>query len=416
MKYSKRVGVAAAAVGLGVLSACSSGGGSASGQGGDSKTAKVFLDLSTSGNNWQDEAANLAEAVAKSPTYKSKVSFTKQISGTHVQDQISDIQSMIASGAKLIVLYPVSPTALDPVITQGCKQGVIFVAYDSTVHAPCAYNVAYITGARPGTNDAFFGAQTARALVKMLDGHGNIFMNRGVAGTSTDDVHAETAKAVFKKHPGIHIKDTYYSNWNSSLSQQNTAKALAAHPNVDGIWSEDGEAGVIKALKAKGMKIPVTGESSNYTVEQLSKGWPGVASGSPVAQGGIAMKVGLHLLFNGTKGIPKNIEVPLPWTTTKSAKPCPGSKVVNGCNFFPKQPSLFVTLFSEPKLLPESNIAAAKTGKPFPKVDPLPADMKKFAQPESRRIYTRGKCDDGYKEGIVKSGQSPAGLKGCVKE
>src|SRR3954471_8206574 len=111
----------------------------------DAGRDKIFLDLSYSGNNWQDEAANLALSVANSPAYAGKYVVRKQISGTDIQKQISDLQSMIAAKAKLVVLYPLSPTALSPTIRQGCERGVTFIAYDSTVREPCAYNVAFIT-------------------------------------------------------------------------------------------------------------------------------------------------------------------------------------------------------------------------------------------------------------------------------
>ena len=78
----------------------------------DAGRDKIFLDLSYSGNNWQDEAANLALSVANSPEYAGKYVVKKQISGTDIQKQISDLQSMIAAKAKLVVLYPLSPTAL----------------------------------------------------------------------------------------------------------------------------------------------------------------------------------------------------------------------------------------------------------------------------------------------------------------
>lgn len=404
----------AAAVGatvIGLAAAC--GGGTQ--QAADGKQ-KIYLNLSYSGNNWQDEAANLAMSIAKAPENAEKYDVVKQISGTDVQKQISDLQSMIASGAKLIVSYPISPTALDSVVKQGCQRGVTFVFYDSTVNADCAYNVAFITGARVDDPEkAFFGAQTAQALVDLLDEKGKIFMNRGVPGTSTDTVHYDTAKAVFDRYPGIKVVSEYYGKWDSSVSQQETAKALAAHPDVDGIWSQDGEAGVLKALEAAGKRIPVTGENSNYFRQRLSEGWPGVSSGSPPAQAGVAMKVGLKILEDGPDSVPHDIEMPLPWVTTETAKACEGSEFVDGCNFFPQADDTFVTEVFQKDLLPESSLDSAKSGTPAAEVQPLP-DMSKFAQPEMRRIYTRGTCDEGWTEGSVTSGQEPAGLRGCIKE
>lgn len=382
----------------------------------DAGRDKIFLDLSYSGNNWQDEAANLALAVANSPEYAGKYVVKKQISGTDIAKQISDLQSMIAARAKLVVLYPLSPTALSPTIRQGCERGVTFVVYDSTVREPCAYNVAFITGAK--TDDpraAFFGAQTAEALVGLLGGKGKIFMNRGVAGTSTDQVHYDTAKAVFDRSPGITVVSEYYGKWDSAVSQQETAKALAAHPDVDGIWSQDGEVGVVKALQAAGKRIPVTGENGNYFRKMLSQGWPGVSSGSPPAQAGVAMRIGLRVLAEGPDSVPHNIEMPLPWVTTDTAKPCPGNEFVGGCNFFPNESDTLVTEIFQRDLLPQSSLAAAKTGQPMQGLAPL-GDVSAFAQPEWRRIYTRGRCDSGWKEGDVTGVQEPAGLPGCVQE
>jgi ribose transport system substrate-binding protein len=382
----------------------------------DAGRDKIFLDLSYSGNNWQDEAANLALAVANSPEYAGKYVVKKQISGTDIQKQISDLQSMIAAKAKLVVLYPLSPTALNPTIRQGCERGVTFVVYDSTVREPCAYNVAFITGAKTDDpRDAFFGAQTAEALAQLLGGKGKIFMNRGVAGTSTDQVHYETAKSVFARYPGINVVSEYYGKWDSAVSQQETAKALAAHPDVNGIWSQDGEVGVVKALQAVGKKIPVTGENGNYFRKMLSQGWPGVSSGSPPAQAGVAMRVGLRVLADGPDSVPHNVEMPLPWVTTDTAKPCPGNEFVDGCNFFPNESDTFVTEIFQRDLLPQSSLAAAKTGQPMAGLTPL-GDISAFAQPEWRRVYTRGKCDSGWREGDVTGVQNPAGLPGCVED
>jgi ribose transport system substrate-binding protein len=384
--------------------------------GADGAKEKIYINLSYSGNNWQDEGANLAMAVAQAPEVAAKYDVQKVISGSDPQKQISDLQSMIASGAKLIVLYPISPTALNPVIQQGCDAGVTFVAYDGTVEAPCAWNISYITGARTENPEkAFFGAQTAQALVDLLGGTGEVMMNRGVAGTSTDTVHYDTAMSVFNEYPGIEVVNEFYGNWDSSVSQQETAKALAAHPGVDGIWSQAGEDGVIKALEAAGMEIPVTGENSNYLREKLSAGWPGVSSGSAPAQGGVAVKLGLKILADGADSVPKDIEMPLPWVTTETAKVCPDAEFVDGCNFFSQADDSFVTEIFEKNVLPESSYTAATTGAPVSALQALPS-MDTLVQPESRRIYTRGVCDAGWTPGPVEEGQVPAGLPGCVKE
>ena len=68
----------------------------------EAENYKVFLDLSYSGNVWQTAAANGIKALAGTPPYDKTVEFKTVISGTDVQRQISDLQSMIAAGANAI--------------------------------------------------------------------------------------------------------------------------------------------------------------------------------------------------------------------------------------------------------------------------------------------------------------------------
>jgi ribose transport system substrate-binding protein len=221
------------------------------------KKLKIYLSLSYSGNAWQSEAANIVKALAATPPYDKMVELKEVISGTDVQAQISAYESMISDGAAGVISFPVSPTGLNRTIHRGCEKGTLFFMYDATVTEPCAYNVSYIT--------AGFGENSAQALVNALNGKGKIFLSRGVPGNSVDKRHTDGAMSVFKRYPGIQIVAEYYGMWSDQTTQEETAKALAAHPDVDGIWAQAGEDGAIKALLATGRQklIPVTGENSN---------------------------------------------------------------------------------------------------------------------------------------------------------
>src|SRR5690625_419179 len=137
---------------------------------------KVFLNLSYSGNVWQAAAANGVKALAATPPYDERVELKTIISGTDVQRQIADIESMIADGADIILMYPLSGTALNRVIRRGCDQGILMVAYDSPVTDECALNV--------DTMSTRFGANAAQWRSNELEGKGQVIMNRGVAGTT----------------------------------------------------------------------------------------------------------------------------------------------------------------------------------------------------------------------------------------
>ncbi|TAN18892.1 MAG: sugar ABC transporter substrate-binding protein, partial [Rhizobiaceae bacterium] len=299
-------------------------------------TYKVFLNMSYSGNTWQASAANGIKALAATPPYDKQVQFKTIISGTDVQKQISDLQSMIAAGANAILLYPLSPTALNRTIKQACDQGVLVFTYDSTVTAPCAYNVSNIT--------ARYGANTAQWMVNQMGGKGELIFNHGVAGTTVTKTYDEQAYGVFKKYPGIKIVGDFYGNWNDATSQEEVTKILAAHPNADAIWTVDGTYGSLQAVinSRPNRLVVIAGQSNNgYRLDMAdpamqAKGLKGVSSSAGPAVGGYAFKLMMEVLTGKKKLTAHNIEYPLPWVEPQDVKICKGDSFVDGCNTFPK--------------------------------------------------------------------------------
>ncbi|MBV5324652.1 MAG: substrate-binding domain-containing protein, partial [Rhodospirillaceae bacterium] len=74
---------------------------------------KIFLSMSYIGNDWQAEAANMIKAMAASSTYRDKVDLQVQVAGPNAQRQIQQINAMVQAGAQAIIVYPISPTALN---------------------------------------------------------------------------------------------------------------------------------------------------------------------------------------------------------------------------------------------------------------------------------------------------------------
>lgn len=329
---------------------------------------KVYLDMSYSGNTWQAAAANGIKALAATPPYNKTVDFKTVISGTDVQHQISDLQSMIASGANAILLYPLSPTALNRVIKQACEKGVVVFAYDSTVTEPCAYNVSNIT--------ARYGANSAQWIVNQLGGKGELIFNHGVAGTTVTTTYDHEAYGVFKKYPGIKIVGDFYGNWNDATSQEGVAKILAAHPNVDAIWTVDGTYGSLQAVlnNRPDRLVVIAGQSNNgYRLDMANpalqaKGLKGLSSSAGPAVGGYAFKLMMEVVTGKKKLTGSNIEYPLPWVVPQTVKVCKGDRFVNGCNTFPadKVPPLFIDTALNGELLPELSLGSVQHGTPTP--------------------------------------------------
>lgn len=325
---------------------------------------KVFLDMSYTGNIWQAAAANGIKALAATPPYDKQVAFKTVISGTDVQHQISDLQSMIDAGANAILIYPLSPTALNRVIRQGCEKHVLMFTYDATVTEPCAYNVSNIT--------ARYGANSAQWMVNQLGGKGELVFNHGVAGTALTKTYDQQAYHVFGRYPGIKIVGDFYGNWNDGTSQEEVSKLLAAHPQIDGIWTVDGTYGSLQAVvkNRPDRLVVIAGQSNNgYRLEMAdpalqAKGLKGLSSSAGPAVGGYAFKVMMEVMTNRQKPASHNIEYPLPWVEPQEVKLCTGDLFADGCNVFPdgKVPPLFIDTSLNGTLLPELSLAAVQDG------------------------------------------------------
>ena len=376
----------------------------------------VYMSSLNIGNAWQEEAVNLGAAVAQMAPYSDCVELRVERTEPDTNAQISQLQTQTANGADAIVTFALSPTAVNQPIADACSQGVTVVIYDATVTEPCAYNVSYITAVPEGSDKPFMGYNAMRALLNLMGNKGDIFVSHGVAGTSVDNVHYYSALAALAElSPNTKILTEYEGKWDSAQQQKETTKALASFPNVAGIFCGYGESGCVKALKAAGKTIPVSGETSQYFREQLKDGWPGVSIGSPPAQGGIAMKVALAVLQYGPDaGVPHDIEVPFKVVTAENVKVCEGDTYTDGCNVFApgtvgdeNTADIFNTM------LPESSLTAAKTGKPSEGMTATPFtvdELKGYEQDASRRYITRETCPEGWTKGEI----LPQ-LVGCVQ-
>ena len=247
------IATAAASVGLGLT-----------GQPQDAAAAeklKIFLSMSYIGNDWQAEAANMVKAMAAHKDFADKVDLQVQVAGPNAQRQIQQINAMVQAGAKAIVVYPISPTALNGVVKSACDKGVIIIAYDSEITEPCAYNVSI--------DQEEAGRVTAEWLVKKLNGKGNIVVVTGVPGTSVDTLRTKAAKEVFSKSPGIKIVSEAVGMWSQAVARTELSKILATHnwDQVDGLWMQVGcytaNTMQVEAGKKENELKPCAGEGSN---------------------------------------------------------------------------------------------------------------------------------------------------------
>lgn len=363
---------AAAAIGLGALATAPA----AQAQG----KYKIYLSMSYIGNDWQAEAANMVKAMAQSKELASKVDLRVQVAGANAQRQIQQINAMVQAGAQAIVVYPISPTALNQVVKNACAKGVKIFAYDAEITEPCAYNVHI--------DQKEAGRVTAEWLAKKLNGKGNIVFVTGVPGTSVDTLRTQAAKEVFAKYPGIKIIGQAVGMWSQAVARTELSKILATHhwDEINGLWMQVGcytaNAMQLEAGRKPDQLIPCAGEGSNGGRIQMLPastkvegahspyaplGAPRISYASPPYSGALALKLAVEALEG--KKVAKTTILPLPIVTNATVKLCQtGSwaEMKAGCNaFMPAlvtNPGWFASIYSAQT--PEVGLDAALVGQP----------------------------------------------------
>ncbi|MDZ5696522.1 sugar ABC transporter substrate-binding protein [Chelativorans sp. M5D2P16] len=341
---------------------------------------KIFLSMSYIGNDWQAEAANMIKAMAAHPNYADRVDLQVQVAGPNAQRQIQQINAMVQAGADAILVFPISPTALNQVVKNACDKGVKVFAYDGEITEPCAYNITI--------DQEEAGRVTAKWLVDELGGEGNIIAVTGVPGTSVDEQRTRAAKEVFAEHPGINIVGEAVGMWSQAVARTELSKILSTRnwDEIDGLWMQVGcftaNAMQLEAGRAPEDLLPCAGEGSNggriqmlppdTEVEGASMpyaplGAPRISYASPPYSGALALKLAVAALEG--EDVPKRTTLPLPVVTNETIELCEeGSweEMKEGCNAFKpalvSNPGWFASIFSGET--PEIGLNAALVGQP----------------------------------------------------
>ena len=266
---------------------------------------RIYLSMSYVGNDWQAQAQQMISAMAK--YYSDEVDLRVQVAGPVAERQIQQINSMVQAGAKAIIVYPISPTALNGAIKNACNKGVVVFAYDSEVTEACAYNVH--------TDQYKSATITAQWVADALHGKGNILFVTGVPGTTVDTGRNAGARDVFKKYPDIKVVAETNGMWSQAVIRKNFTEIMATHKwsEIDGIWGQGGCL-VGWAMQVEGGEksrfVPCGSEGTNgMRVMMLPKGAvessdptyaplgaPGISLENPPESGALALKLALKVL------------------------------------------------------------------------------------------------------------------------
>ena len=289
----------------------------------------IGLSNSYIGNVWRTQMIQMAQAFVQHDDVAADISdFQVNSSGTDDAAQIAAIEDMISNGAQAIVVNANSTGGQVQVLEQARADGIVVVAFDNIIESD---QVALVN-----EDQVEMGKRWADFLVEETGGQGKILMINGVAGTSVDTDRRNGAYDVWKANPGISYIEVV-GEWDPGKAQAATATALAANPDIAGVWCQGGTNGAVQAFLDAGVPlVPFGGEAENGFRKQMLQykdQFNALSIGQSPALVCVAIRVAIALLKG--QAVPSFVAMPLPLATT--------AELVPGVNVFPDVEDNFFT-------------------------------------------------------------------------
>ncbi len=241
-----------------------------------SKGYKVAISNSFITHSWRTQMINnLQKRMALYEGLGLVSEWQIQHAGPDVDLQRSHIQNFINSDVDILIIDPVSLTALNPVIEDAVDAGIITVISDEPVTTKAPYVVL-------PTHDVWM-EKLSEYVFKRIQGKGNVVYLSGIDGAPASDMRDQGFERALKKYPNIKLLAKVFGSWDPALAQQAMADAIAAYPKIDGVVAHDGQClSVIRAFGAAGKPQPVVNGSGfrpffEYWIKNLDKGFTSYA-------------------------------------------------------------------------------------------------------------------------------------------
>lgn len=205
-------------------------------------------------NAWRVQARKSAEIKAKEWGVDLKITDA----GGDAKKQISDIEDLLTQNVDALVVSPAAPKPLAPIIERAAGSGIPVILWSGRVDSD-AYTSEVVA------DDRYFGEVGGQYLCTVLGGKGNVIALRGIAGISVETDRYDGAKAKMDAC-GLKIVGEEYGDWAFAKGKKAAESLLAAHSDIQGVWSSgaDMTRGAIEAFQeAKRPLVPMTGEPLN---------------------------------------------------------------------------------------------------------------------------------------------------------
>jgi D-xylose transport system substrate-binding protein len=219
--------------------------------------------VGVSWSNFQEERWKTDEAAIKAAIEKAGGTYLSADAQSSPGKQLTDIESLIARGAKALIVLAQDAAAVRPAVEKAINEGVAVVGYDRLIEIP---QVFYLT-----FDNVEVGRMMAREVLKAKP-EGNYVFIKGSGSDPNANFLFQGSMEVLK--PAIdsgkikNVGEAFTDGWLPANAQRNMEQFLTRNSNkVDAVVAaNDGTAGgVVAALAAQGLAgtVPVSGQDAD---------------------------------------------------------------------------------------------------------------------------------------------------------
>jgi D-xylose transport system substrate-binding protein len=232
--------------------------------------------VGVSWNNYQQPRwAKADEPAMKKAIEDAGGKYIRADANLKMEQQLTDIDSMIGQGAKVLIVLAQDTKLIQPAIEKAKAAGIGVIGYDRLIEDP---NVLYLT-----FDNKQVGKLEAEAIMKAKP-EGNYAVIKGNAGDPNSNflrTGMDEAGLPAKGDTSGKIKvvyEDYTTDWKTENAQKNMETALNANNNkIDAVVSENDSMaiGVVAALQKVGLAgtVPVSGQDGDEAnLNNVAKG------------------------------------------------------------------------------------------------------------------------------------------------
>lgn len=218
-----------------------------------SKPMTVGLADGFGGNTWRRIALyELEQELSRCPNVK-QILYTN--ANGDQQKANADINSLVAQGVDVLLVYPDFGAAELPAMRKALKQGVTVIPYNAKLDG--------VPGKDYTANIWLDTFEIAKAWADWYGStlkSGNLVFMGGTPGAASSQNFLDGFKEGLKKYPDLKLLEENFivTSWNPVDAQKATTGLIAKYPEIDGIATDYGVTAyaVVKAYEQAGLPVP----------------------------------------------------------------------------------------------------------------------------------------------------------------